>query len=152
MTKYLNVFKDRAYGFYITLLAIALSFITAIVYVVNYKNDVSFMSWLAFAMLLVGAVVGLVCAFFRIPELGQAVLGVTSLIALLFFVKFLYGYVAVVAVGIDVDGLEPRFLACSVLMVLTLVASIVSIFAKQTVEANEAVEEKQEEPKVEEAQ
>ena len=146
MTKYLNVFKDRAYGFYITLAAIVLSLITAIVYVANYKNDVSFMSWVAFSMLLVGAIVGLVCAFFRIPELGQAVLGVTSLVALLFFVKFLYGYVAVVAVGIDVDGFEPRFLACSVLMVLTLVVSIASIFTKQT------IEEKQEEPKVEEAQ
>ena len=137
MTKYLNVFKDRAYGFYITLLAIVLSLITAIVYVANYKNDVSFMSWLAFAMLLVGAIVGLVCAFFRIPELGQAVLGVTSLVALLFFVKFLYGYVAVVAVGIDVDGLEPRFIICSILFVLTLIASIVSIFAKQTIEQKE---------------
>ena len=137
MTKYLNVFKDRAYGFYISLLAIVLSLITAIVYVANYKNDVSFMSWLAFAMLLVGGIVGLVCAFFRIPELGQAVLGVTSLVALLFFVKFLYGYVAVVAVGIDVDGLEPRFIICSILFVLTLIASIVSIFAKQTIEQKE---------------
>lgn len=135
MTKYLNVFKERAYGFYITLLAIVLSLVTAIVYAANYHADLTFMSWLAFAMLLVGAGVGLVCAFFRIPELGQAVLGVTSLIGVLFFVKSLYGYLAVVAVGIDLDGLEPRFLACTILFALTLVVSIVSIFAKQTIEA-----------------
>ena len=135
MTKYLNVLKDRAYGFYITLAAIVLSLVTAIVYAANYHADLTFMSWLAFAMLLVGAVVGLVCAFFRIPELGQAVLGVTSLIGLLFFAKSLYGYIAVVAVGIDLDGLEPRFIACTILFVLTLVVSIASIFAKQTIEA-----------------
>lgn len=129
-----NYFKERSYGFYVTLGIVLFSVVTAIVYAALYGDTPRFMAWSVFVSLIVGAVVALACTFLRLDQLAPAALALTSLIALLRYIRVIYNYVVVVLVGIDVDSFEPRFIASMVLLSILLVASIADIFLKQSKE------------------
>lgn len=124
-------FAEKSFGFYVTLAAVVLAIITAIVYAVGYSNTPRFLSWPAFILLIAGAVVTLALAFFNLDEFGTGVMALCSLIALLLFAQIIYNYVVVVMVGIDLANFDPEFLASTILFALTFVVSVVCVFLPQ---------------------
>lgn len=137
-SKFQNVlkwmFSNRNHGFYVTLVAIIISLICSIVYATEYHTTPRFMSWSAFAVILVGSIISLFLLLFHFGEIASAVVALADLIGLMLFVYVIYNYVAVVMAGIDLSSFEARFIICCVLMGLSLVISIASIFTKQNKE------------------
>ena len=132
MGKIKDFFKAKGYGFYATVFVSLLSLVAAIVYAATYQNTSRFMSWAAFAVILIGVVLALLLSVTRFGEFAPAVLAAADFAALMLFIKIIYNYVAVVMVGIDLTSFEPRFIACTVLFALCVVMSIACIFAIKT--------------------
>lgn len=122
---------DKSVGFYILLAAALISVVTAVVYAANYSKLSVYMSWAAVIIMAIGAVVSVGLSFVGIDEIAPAVVALTSLIGLLLFVKAIYGYVAVVVVGIDLNSFDAKFIACTILFILSYVVSVASIFVPQ---------------------
>lgn len=122
---------EKSFGFYILLAAALISVVTAVVYAANYSKLTVYMSWAAVVVMAIGAVVSVVLSFVGADEIAPAVVALTSLIGLLLFIKAIYGYVAVVIVGIDLNSFDAKFIACTILFILSYVVSVVSIFAPQ---------------------
>ena len=125
-----NLFANKAVGFYVTLGTIVLALATAIAYIVCYNNTDNFNLW-AFVILLVSVVASIVLVLFKQHRIAPYALGLLNFVALLFYVYGIYYYVSVVLVGIDLDHFEPEFFVSTIMFLVTLVASITSIFMKQ---------------------
>ena len=127
-----NARKNRL-GFALTLAMAVLCVVTAIVYVSCYGSQERYMSWLAFAVLLVGGAAGAGLAFLKKYELGAACMAAASFTSLMLYIQIIYLYVVVVYVGIDLKSLDPRFILASVFFVLCFIASLVTVFLPQVV-------------------
>ena len=127
-----SVRKNRA-GFALTLGMAALCLVTAIVYVCCYGSQERYMSWIAFAVLIVGGLAGTGLAFLGKYELGAACMAAASFSALMLYIQIIYLYVVVVYVGIDLKSLDPRFVLTSVCFVVCFIASLVTLFLPKVV-------------------
>ena len=110
-----------------------LSVITSVVYVSIYSST-RFMSWAAFAFILVGVVLTAGLIAFKLYRYAPALMLVTNFLGLLFFVYYIYFFVSSVAVGIQFSGFPPEFFVNIVFFVLMLVASVACVFMPQTEE------------------
>ncbi len=120
-------FAEKKYGFYVLLSSMLLSLITMIVYAASY-GQTRYMSWAAFAILLVGIVLAAVLIVFRLYRFAPAVMLVTTLISLLLFIYYIYFFISSVLTGIQFSGFPPEFWASVIFFALSLVVSIVSVF------------------------
>ncbi len=134
MNKLKGFISDKSYGFYVTLVAILFTLATAIVYVVGYGKDLD-MSWLAFALLLVGALLNCVLIALKQNFWGTIAMALADFGALLIFVYKIYFYVSVVAYGINGTAFSPAFTSSSTMLVLALIISVVATFTKQRKES-----------------
>lgn len=126
--------KDKRYGFYFVLVTMLLSLITMIVYAVGYSKT-RYMSWGAFAIILIGVVLVAILLALKLYSLAPAVLLTTNFVALLMFVYYIYFFISSVMTGIQFSGFPPEFIATTTFFVLMLVASIITVFvpiAKKT--------------------
>lgn len=124
-------FTEKSYGFYVLLSVVLLTLVTSIVYAVNYHKLSVYMSWASVIVMWVGVVAALVLSFLRLDEFATGALALANLVGLLLFVKVIYGYVAVVLVGIDLNSFDAKFIACTVLFALSFVSSAVTVFLPQ---------------------
>lgn len=135
----LNVFKDRSLGFYCTAGAALFAIVTSIVYAACYHNLPRFMSWEAFYVLLFGAIVALGVLVVKnkiVEDVASALLILATIIGLCFFIQYIYNYVVVVMVGIDLNHFDPEFIVCTTMFAVSLVAAIVSFFMPKAKENN----------------
>lgn len=123
-------FSDKKYGFFVTLGAMLLSIITAIVYSCIYAKT-KFMSWAAFAIILVGVVGAAALIVFKLYRYAPALLLVANFVGFLLYVYYIYYYVSATLVGIQFSGFPSSFVANVVFFALTLTASIACTFMAQ---------------------
>lgn len=116
--------NKRAAG---SLLAAALSVITAAVYAIIYAST-RFMSWEAFWFLLGGTVVVLPLLLLKKPRFAPTVLLTTGFIGCMFYVYNIYFFVSSVVVGIQFSGFPPTFFVNIVFFVATIIADIAAVF------------------------
>lgn len=121
----------KAYGFIVMLLVAALTVVTAIVYMNSYQKLEAYMSWPAVGIMVAGAVLALILTIAGLTDLGTGVLAAANLVGLLLFAKAIYGYVAVVLVGIDLNSFSPQFITCTALFATSFILSIVTMFLPQ---------------------
>lgn len=131
-------FKKKRAGFYVTVTAVLLALITMIIYVSYYGHgpreaNIDCMNWYAFAFILVGIIGAAVLIALKQDFWAAVCVATFTLISFPFYVYGVYGYVSVVAVGIDLQTLSPGFLASTIFYVLTLVCAYTSVFLKQQV-------------------
>lgn len=122
--------KNKILGYWFSVGLLALTLITAIVYVASYAGS-SMMSWWVFVFLLVGVVGGaalLVLDKFDYFPVACFVLSGASIVV--FFAKS-FNYILDFIVGIDVTSLAASFVVSAVFLALTLVASIVILCMEQ---------------------
>ncbi len=129
-------FSDKKYGFYVTLACMLLSVITSVVYVSIYSST-RFMSWAAFAFILVGVVLTAGLIAFKQYRFAPALMLATNFVGLLFYVYYIYFFVSSVMVGIQFSGFPPEFIINVIFFVLMLVASVVCVFMPQADEKQE---------------
>lgn len=134
MEKIKNFFKDKSYGFYVTLAVALLTLVTLIVYANAYGSNDRYMSWAGFAIMLVGLAAAAVLTVFKFNDWVPPVLALANFIALMLYITNIYNYVVVVMVGIDIASFSSQFLACTVLFAILTVVSIADIFFKQVKE------------------
>lgn len=116
--------NKRAAG---SLLAAALSVITAAVYAIIYAST-RFMSWEAFWFLLGGAVAVIPLLLLKKPRFAPTVLLATGFIGCMFYVYDIYFFVSSVVVGIQFSGFPPTFFVNIVFFVATIIADITAVF------------------------
>ena len=137
MSKLKDFLSDKSYGFYVTLVAIAMTVATAIVYAVSYGHDLD-MSWWAFALLVVGAFINVVLIFLKQNFWGSILMALCDFLAVLIFIYPVYFYLSVVAYGINDSAFSPAFTSSTTMLVLTLIISIASTFMRQRKEKKAA--------------
>ncbi len=131
MEKVKEFLNRKSYGFYVTLVAVVLTIVTAIVYANSYASVDRYMSWTAVGFMIAGAVLSLVFSAFHWGELASAVLAVCNFVGLLQYITKIYNYVVIVMVGIDINTLSSQFISCTVLFAILTVISIANVFFKQ---------------------
>lgn len=126
-------FANKKYGFYVTLATILLAIVTLIVYVSIYSST-RYMSWEAFWIILVGAVLSVVLILLKQYRFAPALLLTANFVGMLFFIYHIYFFVSSAVVGIQFSGFPPEFFVNIVFYVLTLVVSIAAVFLPQAEE------------------
>lgn len=124
-------FKDKSYGFFVTLALIALSIVTMIIYASIYGGT-RFMSWAGFAFVIAGVVLSIALIAFKQYRWAPALLLAANFLGLLFYIYYIYFHVSVVLVGIQSAGFPPEFFVNAVFFVLTLIVSVVNVYMPQT--------------------
>ena len=132
MEKIVNFFKDKSYGFYVTLISILFTIITFSVYVSSYGKYDSYMSWEGFYFMIAGAVLALITIVIKKYSWAPIILATTNYIGLLYYILKLYNYVVVVLVGIDLASFSPSFIMCTTLFAINVVISTCNVFFKQS--------------------
>lgn len=125
-----GLFKDKSYGFYVTLALIVASVAVAVVYAVLY-NGSRYLSMPAVGLMIGGAVVALALCFTKAAHWACAVLALADFVGLLFYIYGIYFYVSIVMVGIQASTFNWQFQLCTVLFAVLLVANVVNVFLKQ---------------------
>lgn len=136
MDKVRKFFENKSYGFYVSIGLTVLSLVTAIVYASLFHMS-RYMSWGAFAIILIGVVVAVALPFVKQEKWSCAVIALVDFIALLLYAYNIYFYVSIVMVGIQASTFSPQFLACTSLFVILLVFNIANMFLKQEKSKNE---------------
>lgn len=114
-------------GFYVTLAAIVMSVMTAIIYALIYAST-RYMSWEAFGILMGGAVLAAALVVLKLERFAPVVLLATSVIGCMFYVYDIYFFISSVAVGIQFSGFPPEFFVNIVAFVATIALSVASVF------------------------
>ncbi|MBO4989449.1 MAG: hypothetical protein J6D37_03860 [Clostridia bacterium] len=126
-------FKNKKFGFYVTLALVALFIITAIVYSNSYGNT-AFMSWPAFIVLLVGAGLTVVLVALKQDRFAPALALATSVVALCLYILDIYYFISSIAYGIQFSGIPVELIATMVLFIGTMIVAIANIFFPQVEE------------------
>lgn len=132
MEKIVNFFKDKSYGFYVTVISIIFTIITFSVYVSSYSKFDAYMSWEGFYFMVLGAVLALITIILKRYSWAPIILAATNFIGLLYFILKIYNYVTVVLVGIDLTSVSATFITCTVLFAINVVLSTANVFFKQS--------------------
>ena len=128
-----KLFQDKSYGFYVTLVLIALSILMAIVYAVLYRSS-SYMSWKAFAVILVGAGAALVLAFTKFAKWSNVFVALGDFAGLLLYAYAIYFYVSSIMVGIQGSSFSSQFIIVTAGLAVLFVVNLINVFLKQVKE------------------
>lgn len=130
--------SQKTYGFYVTLALAVLNIVTAILYASFYGKYVAYINWPAVYVMIIGSLVSVVLSVFGLDDFATALLALVAFTGFLLYAMKIYGYIAVVMVGIDLTEFSPEFITLTVFFVICLVGGIANIFLKQ--KKTEAVE------------
>ena len=127
--------SNAGVGFWLSLGASVLSFITGIVYAAAY-NGSNYMSWAAFAMFVLAFVAFVALSLFGVTyRFAPAVGGVLDLIAMCLYIGAVYMYLSEVFYGgitaAAMAELDPAFVFCLVASVVCIGLFIAGIFVRQ---------------------
>ncbi|MCI9517927.1 MAG: hypothetical protein HFK08_01550 [Clostridia bacterium] len=139
--------KNKTIAFYVALGVAGLSLITAVVYAATLSSLTEYMSWGAFAMLLVAPIAFAALAFFGFERIGAAVMGVLDFAALLVFLIAIYKYpISLVMTTnlVDIPGFG-AIVAVAAMTVVCFVTANVCVWMKL------AKQEKEQQPAAETA-
>lgn len=128
-----NFMANKPLGFRVTLVTMALSLVTALVYMAIYSSS-RYMSWQAFGIMVAGVVVAAALIGLKQVRFAPSALLLGDFLSLLFYVYYIYFYISSVATGIQFSGFPLEFFVNVVLYGLSLVLSIICVFMRQTVE------------------
>lgn len=128
-----NIMANKPLGFRVTLVAAALSLVTALVYLAIYSSS-RYMSWQAFGIMIAGVVLSVVLIALKQERFAPSMLLVCDFLSLLFYVYYIYFYISSVVTGIQFSGFPLEFYVNVVLYVASLVLSIACVFMRQTAE------------------
>lgn len=128
-----NFMANKPLGFRVTLVTMALSLVTALVYMAIYSSS-RYMSWQAFGIMVAGVVVAAALIGLKQVRFAPSALLLGDFLSLLFYVYYIYFYISSVATGIQFSGFPMEFFVNAVLYGLSLVLSIICVFMRQTVE------------------
>lgn len=128
-----NIMANKPLGFRVTLVAAALSLVTALVYLAIYSSS-RYMSWQAFGVMIAGVVLTVVLIALKQERFAPSMLLVCDFLSLLFYVYYIYFYISSVVTGIQFSGFPLEFYVNVVLYVASLVLSIACVFMRQTAE------------------
>lgn len=123
-------FKDKSYGFYVTLALIVLTVATAVMYAVLYHGS-RYLSTPAVIIMLGGAAISLALCFTKYAKWACAVLALADFAGLLLYIYGIYFYVSIVMVGIQASSFNWQFLLCTTVLAVLLVINVVNVFLKQ---------------------
>lgn len=126
-----EILQNKALGFRMTLACILFTVITAVVYAGIYSST-RFMSWVAFGILLAGAVLTFCLILAKQYRFAPALLMTAVFLAFLFYVYYIYFFVSSVATGIQFSGFPPEFFVNIIFFVINIALSIVCVFLPQT--------------------
>ncbi len=136
-----SYFKEKNYGFYVTLVTLLFTIITLSIYASRYGNYESYMSWPGFYLMIIGAVLALITIVIKKYDWAPIILAAFNFIALMLYITKIYNYVTVVLVGIDIVSFSASFIHCTALFATTIVLSTVAVFLKQLKDTKEPAEE-----------
>lgn len=128
-----NFLANKPLGFRVTLVATALSLVTALAYLAIYSSS-RYMSWQAFGIMIAGVVLTVALIALKQERFAPSALLVGDFLSLLFYGYYIYFYVSSVVTGIQFSGFPLEFFVNIVLYVASLVLSIACVFMRQTVE------------------
>ena len=128
-----NFLANKPLGFRVTLVATALSLVTALAYLAIYSSS-RYMSWQAFGIMIAGVVLTVALIALTQERLAPSALLVADLLPLLFYGYYIYFDVSSVVTGIQFSGFPLEFFVNIVLYAASLVLSIACVFMRQTVE------------------
>ena len=128
-----NFMANKPLGFRVTLVTMALSLVTALVYLAIYSSS-RYMSWQAFGIMVAGVAVAAVLIGLKQVQFAPSALLLGDFLSLLFYVYYIYFYISSVATGIQFSGFPLEFFVNAVLYGLSLVLSIACVFMRQTIE------------------
>lgn len=128
-----NFLANKPLGFRVTLVATALSLVTALAYLAIYSSS-RYMSWQAFGIMVAGIVVAAALIALKQVRFAPSALLLGDFLSLLFYVYYIYFYISSVATGIQFSGFPLEFFVNAVLYGLSLVLSIACVFMRQTAE------------------
>lgn len=128
-----NFLANKPLGFRVTLVATALSLVTALAYLVIYSSS-RYMSWQAFGIMIAGVVLTVALIALKQERFAPSALLVGDFLSLLFYGYYIYFYVSSVVTGIQFSGFPLEFFVNIVLYAASLVLSIACVFMRQTVE------------------
>ena len=119
--------KRSTAGLIFTLIVALVAVITAIVYMTIY-NGTNYMSWVAFWLLIGGAVVSTLLLFVKLEKFSPAIQFATVVLALCMYIYFIYFFISSAIYGIQYSGLPPAFFVNAGFYALTLILAFVNIF------------------------
>lgn len=128
-----NFLANKPLGFRVTLVATALSLVTALAYLAIYSSS-RYMSWQAFGIMIAGVVLTVALIALKRERFAPSALLVGDFLSLLFYGYYIYFYVSSVVTGIQFSGFPLEFFVNIVLYAASLVLSIACVFMRQTVE------------------
>ncbi len=128
-----NFLANKPLGFRVTLVATALSLVTALAYLAIYSSS-RYMSWQAFGIMIAGVVLTVALIALKQERFAPSALLVGDFLSLLFYGYYIYFYVSSVVTGIQFSGFPLEFFVNIVLYAASLVLSIACVFMRQTVE------------------
>ncbi|HIZ42228.1 MAG TPA: hypothetical protein H9811_06675 [Candidatus Gemmiger excrementigallinarum] len=128
-----NFLANKPLGFRVTLVATALSLVTALAYLAIYSSS-RYMSWQAFGIMIAGVVLTVALIALKQERFAPSALLVGNFLSLLFYGYYIYFYVSSVVTGIQFSGFPLEFFVNIVLYAASLVLSIACVFMRQTVE------------------
>ena len=131
-----NYFRNKHVGFYVSILTGVLALVTAIIYVVVYRdyrsnNNESVFSWAAFILLLACFALPLLASLVKLERFAPYGVFVCGLLALVFYVYAIYYHASVLFAGIELQDNKSSFFLITILVVVTFVFTIVSFFLPQ---------------------
>lgn len=126
-----NIMANKPVGFRVTLVAAALSLVTAFVYLAIYSSS-RYMSWQAFGIMLAGVVLAVVLIALKQFRFAPSALLVGDFLSLLFYVYYIYFYISSVVTGIQFSGFPLEFFVNAVFYAVSLILSIACVFMRQT--------------------
>jgi len=126
----MKFFQGKKPGFYVTLAAIGLSVVTAIVYALLYAST-RYMSWEAFGILMGGAVLAAALLVLKLERFAPVVLLASTVIGCMFYVYDIYFFISSVMVGIQFSGFPPEFFVNIAFFVAAIALSVAAIFVPQ---------------------
>lgn len=127
-----NFLRNKTLAFYIAVCVAGISVVAAILYAAAFSDLSKYMSWLAFAFLLLAPVAFLALSFFGLARIGAAALALLDFAALLFAANKVFGFIADYAmVGFDSAGSAfPLFVAGAALMVVCSIVANVAAWSR----------------------
>ena len=128
-----NFLANKPLGFRVTLVATALSLVTALAYLAIYSSS-RYMSWQAFGIMIAGVVLTVALIALKQERFAPSALLVGNFLSLLFYGYYIYFYVSSVVTGIQFSGFPLEFFVNIVLYAASLLLSIACVFMRQTVE------------------
>lgn len=119
--------SDKKYGFYVVLATMVLSLITALVYTIGF-SQIGFLSWQAIVSLFAGLVIAAGLLVLKQYSFVPGVLFASIVFAFIMVLYYVYDFI-ISSVFWGNFAVPGQIIAAAVFFVLSIVASIVGVFA-----------------------